>query len=371
MLKSIWKAIQLAFCLTALISLASTYAIGAPSVLVIAPPSTNSQTATWKLMTCSEAGSKRIADLSQNTLFGSDDSVVALVELSDDSAKPNRLLVIDRQTFAIITNITIIGGDSPPGRMLQVENLVSVQSTNYTVYFPTYDYVGHHGFGFAEINWKTGKVRQFPASRPQDNLAGDIVCLISIPSGFAVSGFLNTIDLYDATTQKKVLMLREEGNDYSWQFRRMYYVPTIGLMEYYDGEHRQLTDTNLLAATTNAEHFPSEKFESEVFVRNKDGKPFLIWGENKGKQDPRMPETTINEIVVFDVGLKKEVLRKPLGGSFSENILPNQNGTRIYFTQSQTGEIFYLDCESQTISSFARTSLQGYNRWDPTIVDAN
>lgn len=153
----------------------------------------------------------------------------------------------------------------------------------------------------------------------------------------------------------------------------MYYVPTIGLMDYYSGEHRQLTDTNLLAATTNAEHFPGAELgiDTKVFVRNKDGKPFLICGEKKGTEDPTMSATTIDEIVVFDVGSKKEVLRKPLGGSFSENIMPNQNGTRVYFIQPQTEDIFYLDCESQTISFFARTSIRGDNLNISTIVDVN
>jgi hypothetical protein len=253
--------------------------------------------------------------------------------------------------------------------MQPVENLVAVQSKNFAVYFPTFDYDGLRGFGFAEVNWKTGKSRQFSASSLKG--IGDTVHLISIPSGFAVSSFHNTIALYDATTQKKVLMLQEKGDDYSWQFRRMYYVPTIGLMEYYDGEHRQLTDTNLSMVITNAEHFPSAEVKSKVFVRSINGKPFLIWGENKGSQAPPRPETTITEIVVFDIGSKKEVLRKPLGGSFSEEIRPNQNGTRIYFTQPLTGEIFCLDRESQTISSFAKTGLQGFNRRASTIVDAN
>lgn len=219
MLKSIWKAIRLAFCLTAFITLTSSYSIGAPSVLVVAWPSTNSQTTAWKLglnlMRCSADGSKRIADLSHHILFGSDDSVVALVEIPDDSAKPNRLLVIDRQTFAIITNITITGEDSLGERELPVENLLAVQSTNYAVYFPTFDNdFGHQGFSFAEVSWKTGKVRQFPASRSRDHLAGDISDLISIPSGFAVmNGIIGTIDLYDATTQKKFLTLHTKGDE--------------------------------------------------------------------------------------------------------------------------------------------------------------
>lgn len=291
-----------------------------------------------------------------------DDSTLALV---DSSTNGHRLLVIDRQTSAIIANTTITGV-TPGARKQPVENLVAVQSKNFAVYFPTYD--DQHGFGFAEVNWKTGKARQFP---PVTKGVGDTVDLISLPSGFAVSGFRNSIALFDAVTQKQILILKEKGDDYSWQYRRMYFVPTIGLMEYYQGEHLQLTDTNLSAATVNPKRFPSSEVKSKIFVRTIHQKPCLIWGENKEPKIPQTPQTTITEIVIFDLESKKEVLRKPLGGSFLEYIQPNQTGTRIYFIKQQTGEIFCLDRESQAISSFAKTGGPIFPDWSCAMVDAN
>jgi hypothetical protein len=297
-------------------------------------------------------------------VFGTDDSTLVLVNLFTDE---NRLLVIDRQSLKIVSDRKL-SGISPGHRMQSVEDLVAVHSKNSTAYLQTLDSEGHRGFGFAELNWKTGKVREFRASSPKE--FGDIVHLISLPAGFAVGNFRNSITLFDATTQKH-LKLQEQGDDYSWMKRRMYYVPTIGLMEYYKGEHRQLTDTNLSEVTVNPQRFPGAEVQSKIFVRNMDGKPCLIWGENKEPDPTRNYQTTITEVIFYDPELKKEVWRKALGGNFSEYIQPNQTGTRVYVIAPQTGEIFCLDRETQTMSSFARTGVKAGSHSYAVMVDAN
>ena len=355
-----------AICLTVLLSLTSSHATSAPYVLIVAPQDIPEPGAgNRQLVKISPEGRIKIADVSYATLFGMDDSTLAFV---NSFTNENRLLVIDRQSPKIISNTTIT--EVMPNRRHQsVENLVAVQSKNSAVYFPIFDYGGHHGFGFAEVNWKTGRVRQFPAAPPKG--FGDTLNLISLPSGFAVSSFGNMISLFHTETKKQILKLPEKGDDYSWITRRMYYAPTIGLMEYYQGEHLQLTDTNLSAITLNPERFPSSEVKSKIFVRTIHRKPCLVWGENKAPKIPQTSQTTVTDLVFYDVESKKEMLRKSLGGSFSEYILPNQIGTRVYFIRQQTGEICCLDRESQTISPFAKSGVKAVLHSYSVMVDAN
>lgn len=142
-------------------------------------------------------------------------------------------------------------------------------------------------------------------------------------------------------------------------------------MEYYKGKHRQLTDTNLSTNVANAKEFPSSDMTSKIFVRLTNGKPFLIWGENKEPKPLNVPPTGMTEIVIVDPASGKEVLRKPLGAGFSEHFQPNQAGTRIYFIRRDTGEIFCLDRETQAINSFAKTGLQHFDGWNCAMVAAN
>ncbi len=361
-----WRVISSAVCLTVFLPLTSRGAPRGQHVLLVAPQDiTRSGIGARQLVNFSPEGRTNIADISTHTLFGTDDSTVVLV---DSSTKANRLLVIDRESLKVIAN-TAINGVRPDLRMQSIEEFVAVHSKNFTAYFPTFDYEGHRGFGFAEVNWKTGKVRQFPASSLEG--IGDPVHLISLPSGFAVSGFGNTIGLFDAGTRSQVLLVHEKGDDYSWITRRMYYAPKTGLMEYYDGQHLQLTDTRLSPVTANPERFPGPEAKSKIFVRTMHGNPCLIWGENEEPKNPAMLPTTISEIVIFDLDTKKEVLRRPLGGSFSQYIQPNESGSRIYFIDQQTGEIFCLDAESQTIRAFARTGVKSVLHSEPVMVEAN
>jgi hypothetical protein len=360
-----WRACW-AVCLTAFVPLTLSHAATTPYVLIVAPQDTaRPGVGNRQLVKFSAEGRRVIADQSgYTTMFGMDDSTLVLV---NSFTNENRLLVVDRQSLKIVSDRTLTGV-SPGQRMQSVEELIAVHSKSSTVYLQTLDDKGHRGFGFAEVNWKTGKVRQFPESSPRE--FGDIVHLISLPAGFAVSNFRNSITLFDATTQKH-LKLQEQGDDYSWMKRRMYYVPTIGLMEYYEGEHRQLTDTNLSEVPVNPQRFPGPEVQSKIFVRNINGKPCLIWGENKEPDPTRNYQTTVTEIVFYDLESKKEVWRKALGGNFSEYIQPNQTGTRVYVIAPQTGEIFCLNRESQTMSSFARTGVKAGSHSYAVVVDAN
>ncbi len=120
-----------------------------------------------------------------------------------------------------------------------------------------------------------------------------------------------------------------------------------------------------------AKRFASADAISKVFVREIGGKPSLIWGENKELMPAAMAAHTITEIVMVDAATGKEFLRKPLGGNFSSQIQPDRTGGRVYFMDPANGEIFYLDRETQTINSFAKTGQRNIDDWSSALVAAN
>ena len=352
-----WRAIWCAVGLTVLMPLASSAASSEPGVLAIAPPDTNSSTAARKLVNISPGGSKEIAELSGHVIFGTDEDSAAFLELDGRGSAGGRLLVIDRKTHTVIADTNLPGVHSIPLKVLTADQ-AAVRTQGATVVVQIVD---EHGFGFIEVNWKTGKVIRMP-----DDPKGYPVAWIPLPSGFVVSTFDETA-AFDASTHDPIVRISGRGDHSDWRVRQalgrrqVYYVPTIGLMEYYNGLHLQLTDANLSTNMANPERFSSARIIGKIFVTDSPGKPLLIWGENTGPQDAHVPQNTINEIVFFDPGSKQEVLRKPLGNNFSENFRPNQAGTRVYFNKPDQGEIFCLDRTNQTISSFAKTGCQHFN----------
>ncbi len=156
----------------------------------------------------------------------------------------------------------------------------------------------------------------------------------------------------------------DEDNGYNSSVdRRVYYLPTVGLMEYYKGTHRQFTDAALSIKVSNPLTFPSAAMTSQVFARDLHGKPYLIWGENTDTKLQSKPPDGMNEIVIFDPLSKKEIMRTPLGRTFSEDFQPNLDGSKIYFTRRETGEIFCLDRGTGTVALFIGTGAPDFDGW--------
>ena len=131
-----------------------------------------------------------------------------------------------------------------------------------------------------------------------------------------------------------------------------------------------MTDTNLSEVTVNPQRFPGAEVQSKIFVRNMDGKPCLIWGENKEPDPTRNYQTTITEVIFYDPELKKKCGARRSAATFrnTSSLIRLEQG----FSQcTQTGEIFCLDRETQTMSSFARTGVKAGSHSYAVMVDAN
>ncbi|EEF59155.1 hypothetical protein [Pedosphaera parvula] len=357
----IWKILWRLVTLTALVSQAATPADSAPRILVIAPPATNHDSSALNVSSFSADGRQEIAELRGQGWYGIDEDSAAFLQINGPHSAGARLLVINRKTLDIIADKTL--HDIHPGLLkATIADQLAVHSQTATVVFQVVD---AQGFGFIEAKWKIGATPRLPGDR-----LGYPVAWLPIPSGVVVSTFHQTA-AYDASTHKQVLLLDRRGDDSIRGQRQVYYLPTLGLMEYYNGTHLQFTDTNLSTAIPNPEHFPTTKITGKIFVRNTDGKPFLIWGENKELNNPRTPPTGITEIVIFDPISKKELLRQPLGHNFSADFQPDQTGMNIYFIEPKSGKIFCLNWKTQTISPFANTGLQSLNESNLAIVAAD
>ena len=142
---------------------------------------------------------------------------------------------------------------------------------------------------------------------------------VGLPAGFGVAGF-KTSEIYNGPTPHEIAIPKTPLSFDS----QVFFVPTIGLMEYYNGVHHQLTDEALSAVPADATEFHSAEVTTEIFVRNSGEKPFLIWGEDKGPRRPNFPQRHVDEIVAFDPVSQKEIMRKPLVGIFSTGIHPDR-----------------------------------------------
>ncbi|MDB6110052.1 MAG: hypothetical protein JWR69_1802 [Pedosphaera sp.] len=356
--KSIWRLFW-RVVLAALLPLAVGQAKSAPSVLVLARAGTNKPSSTFEVLSFSSAGRKAVAELEGHVWYGTDENLAAFLQLNAPGSAGARLVVIDRKTQAITADKILPGVHPWPLKMI-ISQRLAVRSQAATVDF---DGFLEHTSGFFEVNWKTGAAVRLPG----DPLGSPT--WLSVPSGVVVSNF-KTMAAYDASTHKQVLLL-EGGCGSYLQPRQVYYLPTVGLMEYCNGTHRQLTDTNLSTAVVHLKQFSTSEMASSIFVRNMEGQPRLIWGESKEAADSRMRPRAVTEIVSLDPGSGKEVLRKPLEGTFSAGFQPNSAGTAIYFIKPQNGEIFRLDLKTQTISSFAETGLQNFDGWSSVMVAAD
>jgi hypothetical protein len=294
-----------------------------------------------------------------------DDSAVFLGLDGSPKGKGDHLLVIDRKSMTVVMDKIFPEVHSWPLKR-DIANDLAVCSKNSTVYFHSVD--APTSFSYSAINWKTGQAHLILPSKGRAIYGSTY---IARPEGFVSVGDNRRIAIYTETTRTEVPMPDEDNGYNSFVNRRVYYVPTIGLMEYYKGMHRQFTDASLSTNVTKPLEFPSTPMTSGVFVRQLDEKPYLIWGESTDTNLQSMPPTGMNEIVIFDPVAKKEILRRHLGNTFSD-FEPNQDGTKIYFVKRETGEIFCFDRKTQTINTIAKTGVQDFDGWNrATIVVAN
>jgi hypothetical protein len=361
--------VWLFIALTIILSQTLAYTQGISHVLVIvgANPTAPGFSRPQQLVAVTQNSHTNIADLSGALIFGKDDSTLSLL-MPVNALKQWRLLAIDRSTAAIIADIKL--SDVMAALRIQpVVQLMVIESEDSVVYFPTFDLSDPHSFGFAEANWKTAQVQIH--SHPYENLNLPSEFL-SIPSGFAIrfmdstkSPPKSTVALFNNSGQKlRLLPLTDKYGENSGT-SQVVFVPTIGLIEYRNGGLFCLTDASLSTNSTSQERIPISDVNSEILVRTIDGKPCLIWGEEKSGSSSRYG--IISEIVIFDLNSKRELLRKPLGTS-TATFQPNGSGSKIYFVDLKDGKIRFLDTGTQIIAPFSDEPIQ--NPAGAVILDA-
>jgi hypothetical protein len=334
---------------------------GAPNLLLIAAASSNSPI--LRVLSCSTNGIREIKELKYQVWYGADgDSAVFLGIDGSPKGEGDHLLVIDRKTMSIVTD-KIFPEVHSWSLKVSVANNLAVWSKDSTVYFHSVD--AQTGFSYSAINWKTGRAHLIP---PSKGIAIYGETFIARPEGFVSVGFNRRIALYSETTRTEIPMPDEDNGYNSFVSRLVYYLPTVGLMEYYKGMHRQFTDADLSIKVASPLEFPSAAMMSQVFVRELDGKPYLIWGGNTDTNLQHGARLGMNEIVIFDPLSKKEIQRITLGGTFSESFQPNLDGSKIYFVKRETGEIFCLDRATQTVTLFAGTRVPGFDSWNRAAI---
>jgi hypothetical protein len=307
-------------------------------------------------------GIREIADLNGQVLYGMDEQTMAFFQTpAIGFTNASRLLIIDRKTLAIVADKIVKGfqnGFYPTMMKWGFVDRLAVRSKDSTVYIPLFDGHRFNSFDVAEANWITGEARQLSVPAAKGAERWEITALYSVLSGIAVERgpFLT---LFNPATQTVVLTLNNSGRDLR-PAGTYYAVPDYGIVESAKGMFQRITEKNFSTLISSPEAFPSSQINIDQHHRRIaqtiQGKPCLIWGENKAGVTNSNPFETrsISEIVVYDVGAKKEMLRKPLGTDFSPEFLTDSTGHNIYFLNLQATEIFRLNLESQNITSFAK-----------------
>lgn len=361
-----WKAVWSAICLTVLTPLAFGQVQNSNAPGIFAVIQASGIDASPKLANISSDGIREISNMSGQWLYGMDEDVVVFVE-THGSGSGKRLLVVDRKTSAIIAEKNVQGIHPVLMKVGNVERL-GVRSKEFTVYIPVFD---GHSFDVVEVNWRTGVTRRLPVSFAEGAKRWEITALYSIPPGIAIErGPFLTI--FDPTTNINVLTLNNAGSDLR-PTGNYYAFPGFGLVQSVKAKDMlyQITEkdfTTMIPSPAGVSYPDSItnliKYSRPITWTIR-GKPCLIWGETEAGMNPQ--DRNISEIVVFDLESKKIMLRKALGPDFLPEFLTDPTGRNIYFINSQAGEIFRLNLESQKISRFANS---GTNRFD-CLVAAN
>jgi DNA-binding beta-propeller fold protein YncE len=360
MSKSFWKAIGSAICLIAFISTApgQTQNSNPAKVFAITAVTNSATNRLWKLVSITSHGSREISELSGQIFFGTDENAMACLQTIGNSFTNGcRLLVLDRKTFAVIAN-RIVRGLVPGLFKLPIVggNLV-VRSGEFNVYVTEFD--GKH-FYVTEVNWKTGQTRRLPIPFANGATPWEITALYSVPPGIGIErGPFLTI--YDPTADKVLLALNNSGTD-GRPTGNYYAVPEFGFV-------RSVRKTDMLYHITEKDFttmipdptsmaYPNSisnlvQFQKPATHTIK-GKPCLIWME---REPARAGGQRRLELVIYDLKEKKVMIRKLLGAGFSSGFSPDPAGEKIYILNPETGEISYLDVESQQIISFTKSKI--------------
>lgn len=338
----------------------------APTLFAItswAPSSTN---ASRMLVGVSADGSKEIAKLSGAVLDGVDEETLAFLQTpSNASRNESRLLVLNRKTLAVITdrNLKNFQNDFRPNMLKTLDaGVLAVRSEDSAVYVPLFD---GRSFAVAEVNWKTGEIRPLSVPVSEGAERWEITALYSLPPGIAVErGPYFTV--FDPANDTTLLAINNAGSD-GRPTGNYYPFPGFGLVQSIRAEdmlyHITQKDFSTMIPSHTGVRYPDSivnliKF-SRPFPRVIGSKPCLIWGETQAGA----PNFSISQIVVFDLEAKRELLRKSLGAGFSSGYLTDSTGQNIYFINSQAGEIFRLNLDSQKLSSFAEVGTNRFESW--------
>lgn len=368
MRKSLCKAFWFVVCLTTLMSLAlgQTGKPNAPRVFAISSPAPSGTNASRMLVSVSPDGIKKIAELSRAVLYGMDDETVAILQMSSNASRnPNRLLVVNRKTSAIIADRNLNNfqnGFHPVVMKLLDADCLAVRSEVSTVYIQLFN---GRSFAVAEVNWKTGEIRPLSVPTAKGAERWEITALYSLPPGIAVErGPYFTI--FDPANGATVLALNNAGSNLR-PTGNYYAFPGFGLVQSIRAEdmlyHITQKDFSTMIPSPVGVSYPDSiknliKF-SRPIPRTIGGKPCLIWGETQAGA----PYFSISQIVVFDLEAKRELLRKSLGAGFSSGFLTDSTGQNIYFINSQAREIFRLNLASQKLNSFTDLGTNHFECW--------
>lgn len=368
MRKSLWKAVWSGVCLTTLISVAlgQTGNSSAPTVFAISSWASSGTNASRMLVNISPDGIKKIAELSRAVLYGMDDDTMAFLQMASNASRnPNRLLVVNRKTSAIIADRNLKNfqdGFYPVMWKVGDTGLLAVRSEDSTVYIPLFN---GHSFTVAEANWKTGETRPLSAPTAKGAERWEITALYSVPPGIVVQrGPYFT--LFDPANGATVLALNNAGPDLR-PTGNYYAFPGFGLVQSIRATdmlyHITQKDFSTMISSSVGVNYPDSiknliKF-SRPIPRTIGDKPCLIWGETQAGA----PYDSISQIVIFDLETRRELLRKSLRAGFSASFLTDSAGQNIYFINSQATEIFCLNLESQKLNSFAELGTNRFGCW--------
>jgi hypothetical protein len=336
-------------------SFSSCYAVEAPYLLLVTAANKDSTKPDncRQLICISQNQQLDLVDLPSAIWVGKDSSTFAVLGVSS----PNNgcpLWVVNRKD-ATIEYSNILNGVSTLSRIERVGDLIAVRSEGSDLYFPASVKGGaESGYGFAVVNWKTGKLEQYPFSYKGLSVHE----FKGTPSGFAITfkdvttypRVQPSVAFYDVTNHNiSIIPLPNAAYDMGDTYYQTVFLPKVGLMEYYQLELICLTDSDLSTNHLTVLKAPVEHVHSKIFARIINGDPCLIWGESKDDQS-RFGQ--VSELVVFDWKSQRYILCESLDTTAS-TFQPDEDGKRIYFLDSEDGLVKFMDIKSKEIVTFS------------------
>jgi hypothetical protein len=150
------------------------------------------------------------------------------------------LSVIDLDNLTVVVNKKIDGVYTAPLKRPFAQHL-AIRSKDSTIFFEGSEKPGDsvRYSEFLQLNWTSGEIHSI---LPVAGLRHGGYPPVGLPAGFGVAGF-KTIEIYNGPTPHEIAIPKTPLSFDS----QVFFVPTIGLMEYYNGVHHQLTDEALSA----------------------------------------------------------------------------------------------------------------------------